>query len=1212
MKKFFMNLLLCLATVLCLMGFAACGETQNGGTNGTYYLYCNGGYAKNLFFKLEGDKWTDDDGATGTFTISNGEITFYYTEFGETFDLCDGTISNGVLYVMGNYYCKEGKTPTDVGNGGNGGDSGSSENTAVQFTVTYDANGGTFENGETTITETINANATLTAPQSPKKANYTFDGWATSAFGTEKWNFAIDQVTKEITLYAVWTQQSAAILSVDGASINGQEIFMLVNKNTDSVSLSNKVVCSDNSVWKLYYDKLGQMEIPTKIAASTNGSLLNGDNVFYVVVTSKDGTQTNLYELNVHRSYAVSVRYYDGETLLKTDTAYTGYEYTANYTPNITGYTFNDWNYTKRVLWDNLNLYVDKTANTYTVTYDVNGGDELTTTEKTVTYDSNYTLAKPTRTGYTFLGWYQGSTQLTDEKGKSLEAWKGTNSLTAKAKWQANEYTVTLSKDISGGSVSGGGAHAYDSNVTITASTYSGYTWLGWYDKDDKLVTMEFSHTFQMGFDVQYTAKWMNCPVTLERNMSEAGSVTGVSRTVLGAQTTITATTNEGYTWLGWYNGETLLTDELSYTFEMFATNVTYTAKWAYYTATTNTDLSVAGTYTKLTDKKIAVGTETTLAATTYSGYTWLGWYNGETLLTDEMSYTFKMPAENVTYTAKWTYYTATTNTNLSAAGTYTALTDKKIAVGTETTITATTNEGYTWLGWYNGETLLTDELSYTFKMPAENVTYTAKWEMRDEMENFKFESTATTCTITGVTDKTVTEIVVPDYVTEIKGGALSGCSSLESITLPFVGGSRKTANNTYQYPFGYIFGTGSYTGGVATNQYYYGSSTSNSTKSTYYIPQNLKMVTITGGNILYCAFYNCDSLTSVVIGDSVTSIGDQAFNYCDSLTSVEIGDSVTSIGSYAFSRCDSLTSIEIPDSVTSIGSYAFYYCDRLTSIVIPDSVMSIGKHAFSYCTNLTNIVVSENNTAYKSVDGNLYSKDGTALIQYAIGKTATTFTIPDSVTSIGEYAFAWCDNLTSVVIGDGVTTIGDAAFYYCDSLTSIEIPDSVTSIGEYAFWYCDSLTGVYITDIEAWYNISFGDFYANPLYYAKNLYLNNELVTELEIPNTITEIKAYAFYNCDSLTSIEIPDSVTYIGNSAFSDCDSLTSITIPDSVTSIGYDAFYGCSSLTSITFEEASTWYVEEYDSYVMISYQITVEDPFTNAKNFTSKNSYWYKQ
>ena len=216
-------------------------------------------------------------------------------------------------------------------------------------------------------------------------------------------------------------------------------------------------------------------------------------------------------------------------------------------------------------------------------------------------------------------------------------------------------------------------------------------------------------------------------------------------------------------------------------------------------------------------------------------------------------------------------------------------------------------------------------------------------------------------------------------------------------------------------------------------------------------------------------AFIYCHDLTSVEIPKSVTSIGQSAFSDCDGLTSVEIPNSVTSIGYGAFSGCSGLTSVEIPNSVTSIGGYAFSGCSGLTSVEIPNSVTSIGEDAFWDCEGLMEINVAEGNQNYVSIDGCLYSKDVTTLCCCPGAKTSIT--IPNSVTSIGGYAFSGCSGLTSIEIPNSVTSIGSSAFYGCSGLTTLTLGSSVTSIGDYAFNYCDGLKEVYCkmeTPVEA------------------------------------------------------------------------------------------------------------------------------------------------
>ena len=273
--------------------------------------------------------------------------------------------------------------------------------------------------------------------------------------------------------------------------------------------------------------------------------------------------------------------------------------------------------------------------------------------------------------------------------------------------------------------------------------------------------------------------------------------------------------------------------------------------------------------------------------------------------------------------------------------------------------------------------------------------------------------------------------------------------------------------------------------------------------------------------------------ISSVIIEEGVTSIGDYAFYNCSGLTSITIPNSVTSIGYCAFSDCSGLTSVTIPNSVTGIGSGAFQHCSGLTSVTIPNNVTSIGSSMFSSCSGLTSI------------------------------------NIPNSVTSIGGSAFQYCSGLTSITIPNSVTSIGGFAFEGCSGLTSITIPNSVTSIGSVAFRNCSGLTSI-IVELE------------NSKYDSRNNCnaiietTSNTMIAGCKttiIPNGVTSIGEYAFCGCSGLTSITIPNSVTSIGHGAFQN-SGLTSITISNNVASIDYGAFSRCTSLASLTIPSSVT--------------------------------------
>lgn len=744
MKKFFKIACFAMATVLLLACLFACQGIGSGGALkiGKYYRilkdanereYAVGGdyieIVSSTAFKAKSSGSAEEK--EGTFTASDGTVTFTYDVTSET-----ATFSAKQIVFGEKDYLKL------------------TDEELVKLnarTIDFETDGGSAVSSvKGAMFDKIYSPSDVTT-----KNGYVFSGWFIDEERTEKAVFPYE-IKGNATIYAKWKKDKGSVKVFNGGKITDGNILFVTNE--ENVVFDNVKLDGKNTSWKLFADEKRTEEITEKSVA-----VKDGNNVYYVR-TYADGEEAYDYVLTVHKRYALTLRFYDGETLLCEKLYVTYLEFAADFTSDIavSGKEITAWkdengktftfgedgdvieavkeikNESGQIIGYAADFYADTEPKTYTINYVTDGG-AVSRPFASVRFGEEFTLDVPTKTGNAFEYWYvyDGGVKkpLTDDEGRSVEPYGFDGMITVYAEWTVLNYAIdATASDKGAGSVSGGGVYPYGSTVELTAETNRGYTWLGWYDESDELVTGKEVCLVTVGAsDAEYIAKW--ALITVKTNKERAGSteIADAGKTIVpGDKITLNAKSNDGFVWLGWYGEDGVkVSEENSYTLTVTVPDydAVYTAKWAEVTLKKN--IEEAGTVGGLNGKYV-VGDEATLTATTNGNYQWVGWYKGDEKVSvgSETDLKITLTATDVEYTAKWKLYNVELKKNIDEAGVLGELPETYLP-GERLEIIAETNEGYTFLGWFDesGNKVSPDQKNYyRFIMPENNVVYTAKW----------------------------------------------------------------------------------------------------------------------------------------------------------------------------------------------------------------------------------------------------------------------------------------------------------------------------------------------------------------------------------------------------------------------------------------------------------------------------------------------------
>ena len=1006
--KIIKSLLSVLTAILCVFVFVACasksdddGKNVDAGSslNGIYYLYANGQLDTSDFFQINGSTWSDKIGTKGTIEMDGTSIYMKYQSMAipgvvesTSITYYGGTIGNGVfkcelwmsIPLIGNsvkYYCKTGKTPSDLPSGDNA-DDDVTDPSDTKRTVTFDANG-----GYTSISKmTFEIGAAMQNMPTPKRSGYDFDGWKDSS-GNEYTSASI-MPGNNLTLIAQWTrenkQYSDGYVSFTPATEGTKNImtkfdyaglvdkFVYVELTSDDIGGPSRVGMQGNFTLKtvegmaysinsgyswIWYE--GNFNTPNGAQRFT---LRYGSN--FQLVTILDGTgvvlQTYLVDIYVKHDYYINL-YKDTDAITPFDSVRViegDYFSSVNHTQKVCDFTFDkhiykvpindsyllDFDYSEPVTknWD---LY--QTFKSQTITPELNGGtldDDISVKP----YEKEQTLPIPEKEGYDFIGWKLGELYFTDKDGNS-----GVNYL-----------------------------NANNGDEKLTASFEAKR--LYWYDEGDEL------HAVFADPVITYTDGTKTEIVQITYSY-DGTTLNNSNSFVVGESATVNAQKTIGHDFVGWYDDEQLLSTNMNYTFIVPNKEFVYTIKWQIDELLSNFEfiatvdkLTIVGVVNKNVSEIIVPFYTTAIKESAFrncSSLTTVYWNAVECTSAGSLSYPIFSGCSKLTTVEIGNQVKTIPSYAFSGCS---GLSEITVQNGNEI--------------YHSAGNCIIETKSRTLIVGCKNSIIPSDGSVTS-IGNDAFRSCSS-----------LTSVEIPNSVTSIGDDAFRSCSSLTSIEIP------DSVTSIGDYAFYLCSSLTSVTIGNGVTNIRYGAFRECSSLTSVTIPNNVTSI----GSL---AFEGCSSLTSVEIPNSVTSIGDRAFYNCSSLTSVTIGNSVSSIGNSAFYGCSQVIQIEggiqyvdkwvvdcdrtvanivLRSDTVGIADYAFFDCYSLTSVTIGNSVTSIGHRAFYGCSRLASV------------------------------------TIPDSVTSIGDWAFYYCSSLTSVTIGNSVTSIGDSAFYGCSSLTSV------------------------------------------------------------------------------------------------------------------------------------------------------------------------------